>query len=412
METMNQQSTISKKVPAIESLSLLAFAAVLFDSLFTYYLSTAGYFVPVNSILILLLIGLIVLSKGRSLTMAITPAVLLFIAIMSFIVGIVLNPQVENVRVLKLGAAICAFFIGISCARNLNNVDRFADLCLLIGIAYCITCSLALLKLLPSVFPLTLSLGFNNGVQVVRPEVTTDQNFQILYLLPSILVIALPFQLKRFLLTLCCISLSFFVLTQLKTRSGLLVFVGTLLLCLSAPILSNTLGGKKKSILIPILILIVFMLFFPAIAGFSTGAIDRFAGSYHTFHGRILSISYLFQHLFSPEWWLPMGNSEFIEATGNLPHSNVTAFFLEGGLTGLLAWVGLFFIPLMRLCVAFFKKKLSSLHTILTIGGLSAMITQLSLNAPLHEHIWLWGGICVGLCMRLSTKKRYRRLTR
>ena len=333
--------------------------------------------------------------------MEIIPSILLFVGVLGFSVGIVTIPEVGYSRLLTLGSATCAFFIGVCCANNIKHVDRFANVCIFIGIVYCFVCMAALLKLYPPLFPLKLSLGFRDGVQVIRPEITTDQNFQIFYLLPSVLVLALPFRIKRFLLSFTCFSLSFYILTQLKTRSGILVLLGTLLLCIVAPLGSRQLG-KTKILSLPLFMGLIAILFLPLIIGFSTGLIERFTGSYHTFYGRIISIVYLAKHVLLPEWWIPQGNAAFIKATGNLPHSNITAFFLEGGLPGLVAWIGLFLIPLIRLFVKFAAKRFSVLETVLFIGCISTMVAQLSLNAPLHEHVWLWGGIGVGLCRRPS----------
>jgi hypothetical protein len=262
---------------------------------------------------------------------------------------------------------------------------------------------IALLRIFPAFFPLKLAMGFRDGVQVFRPEITTDQNFQIFYLLPGVLAIALPFRAKRFLLALACFLLSFYILTQLKTRSGMMVLLGTLVLCILTPLWSKQMG-RLKVIALPVFLGILGLVLMPFIFDFSTGLLERFTGSYHTLYGRLYAIAYLFKHILLPEWWIPQGNAAFLKATGNLPHSNATAFFLEGGIIGLGTWVGLFIFPIIRLLIEFFNKQLSSLQTLLLIGAVAAIVTQLSLNAPLHEHIWFWGGISVGLSRQLKIR--------
>ncbi len=282
-----------------ETLALLAFNVILFDSMMTYFLNAFGIHVPVNALLIVLVFILFLESRGRALQIAIAPLVLLHLCVLSFMVGIFTLPQVGYARLLTLGAAVCAFFIGVCCANNIRNVDRFANVCLFISLAYCLVCMMALLQFFPSVFSVKYALGFRDGVQIIRPEITTDQNFQIFYFLPGILVIALPFRIKRFLLSLLCVLLSFYILTQLKTRSGILVLLGTLMLCIVAPFGSKQLG-RKKVIILPVFLGLLTLIFLPLIMGFSTGLWERFTGSYHTFHGRLISIKYLFDHLLSP----------------------------------------------------------------------------------------------------------------
>ena len=134
---------------------------------------------------------------------------------------------------------------------------------------------------------------------------------------------------------------------------------------------------------------------------------DRFFHrDYDTLGGRIWAIKYLLQHITSPTWWFPHGNTHFEMIFGGRPHSTPTAVFLEAGLPGLYMYVVVFFLPLIYLTRRLFKGELDALAVFMLIGGIASFIGQFSLNAALRDQIWLWAGArCpIARCsVRLST---------
>lgn len=387
-----------------ETLGLIAFAFVLFDSLFVYFLnSAAGISVPVNALLPILIL-IMIFNHGLK-TLPFPPFVFILglgMLYLSMLVGIITIPNVNITRFFPLTSTLCAFYIGFYVVQCSMSEKKLVNVFLFIGLLYSLTCVIALLKIFPPLFPIIETLSYKNGVLHIKPEITTDQNFQVFYLFPAILVLALPSRPIRFVLAGFCLVSGLFILSQLQTRSGTLVLMGVVICCCLAPLKVPSLG-RVKVIVFPILMVVLIVLSMPVILDKGAGLIERFSsGNYTTFQGRILSVKYLFVHLFDPEWWIPQGNDKFLRLTGNVPHSNPTAFFLEGGLIGFVSWLWIFFLPLSLGFVRLMRNKLDNLGTVFLIGGLASFITQLSLNIPLYEQVWLWAGVTIGLL------KRYR----
>ncbi|MDJ0781129.1 MAG: hypothetical protein QNJ22_04115, partial [Desulfosarcinaceae bacterium] len=198
--------------------------------------------------------------------------------------------------------------------------------------------------------------------------------------------------------------LCLFVLAQIKTRSGFLVFSGTFLMCLLVSVWMPQLG-RLKIVAIPILMLAATLSSLPFILEQGAGLLERFQGSYHTFEGRVDSLSYMLTNLGNPEFWIPQGNAAYVNRTGNVPHANPTAFYLEGGLLGVFSWFLLFPLPLMATGVHYFRRRLNPVQVMALIGGAACLVIQLSLNVPLMEQVWLWGGAVVGVVPRLPVAK-------
>ena len=88
-----------------------------------------------------------------------------------------------------------------------------------------------------------------------------------------------------------------------------------------------------------------------------------------------------------------------------VPHSTITAAYIEGGILGLVGWVLLMIVPLVALGRRWLRGVTDDIANIALCGGTASLITQLSLNAPLHEHIWLWAGAVIGALARPEVEK-------
>ena len=328
--------------------------------------------------------------------------VALIVGFLSFAVGVLTIPDVPQWRFFTVATAFCAWLIGYFASRNINNSESLACLLLSIGLIYSVVCTIALLKIFPSIFHITNYVGYKYGSLVIRPEITTDQNFQIFYLFPLLLPLILPFRLLRGTLTIIGAILAIFVLAQIKTRSGFLVFLGITALCFSAPLFTKNIG-RKKIIVLPILLCLLFIANIPFILEHGAGLIDRLTNDeYSSLRGRIYSFLYIFDKLLDFNYWIPHGNAEFLKKTGSLPHSNSTAVFLEGGILGLYMWISLILIPTCVIFYHFLRRRLSDYQTMLMAGAIASFVIQLSLNAPLHEHVWLWSGILCGILQTIQ----------
>lgn len=385
-------------------LVVVAFVLIALDSLMTYIgKQITGTILPVN-IIIPFLIAAIFVIKGKNYILPDKKHMIwLSVAALGLTAGTLTIPNTGIGRLFEVAGALVAFITGYMFSRWAKDEDQAAKPLLLIGLLYTAVCVIAVSKLMPQYFPIITKLWAFNGELIERPEVTTDQNFQIFYLIPGIIVFALPFKKIRFILSSLVILGSLYTLAVLQTRSGLLVAIGLIALITLAPIWSRNLG-KWKIYLIPAISLVVAVLFLPKILSLASAIIIRFTETdYSTGLGRLHSFLYLFDKIYNPLWWLPQGNEEFKQLTGNIPHANPTAMFLEGGILALVAWIALVISPLIKLSFLFIKSRLDNTSIMLYFGGLGVFITQLTLNVPLMDQIWLWAGVTNGLLARAGT---------
>jgi len=390
----------AKRSTVVQAAGIVALALVLSDSLITYFVKQFIAFFPVNTLLLIVVLAA-ALHWGSKIVLP-PPNVLfaLLMAIVAFVSGIVIVPEIKVYRFFEIGGALCAFLVGYFSLRWANDEKNVARLFLVIPWLYIIVCTIALMKIMPSFFPLKEKLWSLHGDLVARPEIVTDQNFQVYYFVPIVLALALTTKLLRFTLAFLGVIGGLFVLVKLQTRSGILVFLGCVCLSLLASLWTRELG-RRKIIFLPILIGILVAVWLPEIMDIGSIAIARFFSTdYSTGYGRLEANLYLFRHVYDPAWWLPRGYSDFVAKYGNTPHSNATAMFLEGGIIGLISWVSIFLLPLIRLTTLYFKKKLDMLETLILMGGVSSLVLQLSLIIPLFEQAWLWAGAVTGVLLR------------
>jgi hypothetical protein len=380
---------------------------VLFDSLFTYLLrSVLGVEFPVNAVLPLLLLLWVFKWGMRPVVPAMSVTMLLGLLFLAFSLGILVIDGFTWNRYAKIVTAFAAFFIGFLAFRWSDDEEFYARIFLFAGLVYVVICIVALSGVVPSLFPVTNAEGYKDGVLITRPELTTDQNFQVYYLFYIVLALTLPFRAVRFGLAFLGTVGAIFILSQLQTRSGVLLMIALTVMCLAAPLWKSDLG-RAKTFLLPVLILAVVAANLDIILNSSAALVDRFVNDdYRTFAGRVFSMTYLFEHIWQVGWWVPQGNAHFLALTNNIPHFNPTAMFLEGGILGLAGWMALWVVPLFLLWLTMLRQQLDALGILILFAGTISMFAQLSLNAPLHEHIWLWAGAVVAVLERHRTSNQ------
>ena len=385
---------------------MLVFVWVMLDSMMTYFTrATIGTTPPVIAAIPFFLLGIMFKWGIRSVIPPKHILAALAISFVGFGLGILLQEKPEFDRFGTVFLAMCTFFVGYFSMRWTDNDRLYTAVFTFVPAAYVLVCVIALLKIMPHLFPVINTLWSNKGVLELRPEITTDQNFQIFYLLPIVLVLALPYRLWRFSIAVLGIVGALYVLAQLQTRSGFLVFAGLIVLAWLAPIWTPSMG-KKKLVVLPFIFIVLVILNIKTILHAGQLLIIRFTGEVGgTGSARLHSVEYLFRHLFDPTWWIPRGYDEFKSLyQGTIPHSNVTAMFLEGGIFGLYMWFVVFVIPLIALARMFFKRQLDTLATMILLGGTATLVVQLSLNVPFFKQPWLWAGAVVGTLYRSRQK--------
>jgi len=385
---------------------IITFFIIMFDSLINYFLHTFYHRLPTNALVPITLL-LAVQRNGISYLMPSRQYLLaLLLGIAGYSLAIVTADLETPYRLVEIGGAVVAFITGYALFKHIDDERLIAKMFMSVSIIYSITCLIALHRWLPNQFPLVSAIWSLNGVLVERPRVTIDQNFQTFYLLAIAPLLALPVRpVFRFVLILIGAVLAFDVIAQLQSRSGTLVFLGVCAMALLLPLRIRQLG-RGKVIMVPITLFIGGLLALPVVI--KQGAIlwaRFFETDYATGEGRLQSFLYLFEKLINPVWWfLPQGNAEFLQKTGNLAHSNITASFLEGGIMGLISWCMLVPLPLYHLFRYMLRKRIDVTGCLVLLMGLGMFVMQMSLNAPFVDQVWLWSGATAGTLVRLRRR--------
>ena len=391
------------------------FATILFllvfgDALITYFTQRVGFSHVAAITGFLFLIYFLLKGPKASLPNSRTTGWLLLFVV-GFSIAVPMQNGIGLYRLLQIASAGTAFLVGFVFFKTARDEEKLANLLLFATSIYLIICLLALYKIAPGVFPLETMLWSNNGVLNERPSVMTDQNFQVFYLFPVVLLMALPFRLIRGTMVLVCVIGSLLVLAKLQTRSGVLIISGLTLLAIIAPFKIASLG-RRKIVVLPAVGILIAILILPLALSQAGLLLERFSGSdgdFRTLVGRLHSFTYLFENLWNPMWWLPRGNNEFVAITGNTPHSNATAMFLEGGILGLLAWFALLIVPLWRYFRLFRRRQLDNIGAMLMLAGIGTFVMQMTLNVPVMDQVWLWMGAMAGGLTRMRLQAQAQR---
>lgn len=386
----------------------LLFALVFCDALISYFTKRIGFY----HVSVIAGVLYFVFLYARGLHRVLPSDAIRFwllLAMFGFVIAVPVQNGIGFNRLLEVTSATVAYLIGFAFFKSVNDLHRLSWFLLAMVLLYSLISTLAILKIAPAIFPLSISLWADNGVINERPAIMTDQNFQVFYLFPAAALIAPPFHKIRTPLTIISIMCALFVLAKLQTRSGVLVMFALLVLSWILPLRVPGMG-KKKFLVLPFFIAVALAYALPTIVGQSQLLIDRFTGGdFTTGLGRLKSFIYLFEKLWNPLWWIPQGNGEFVANYGNKPHSNTTAVFLEGGIFSLAAWIALLAIPLLKLTRLFLLGKLDSISSMVMTFGAACLTIQLSLNVPLMDQVWLWMGALSGGVVRMQIIERQRR---
>ena len=389
---------------------VFAMLLLLFDSMISYLTGNLlGIIIPINLfVLILFLIGVIIYGYPE-----INFPAYVFLGLYGFFlgisVGIISLDEFDIWRLRTVGGAVVAFAVGYACFRATTSTKLFRRSLLLIGGLYALVCFVALIKLLPSIFPVFEAIGNRLGETVIRPEVTTDSNVQIYYLFPAVILLTLRNSNLQFAAIFFITAMSAYALAQLQTRSGSLVLAGTLVL---SAIVGMRARGKVdfRFVGFVILGLLLSLVFMDKLLGAFETLTQRFTISdYKTLDHRTDAFTFSILNFFNFDYWLPQGYKVYrADADGKIPHSNITAAYVEGGILGLLGWALLLAAPLVALGRRWLRGVTDEIANIALCGGTVSLIIQLSLNTLLFEQVWLWAGAVVGGLARTDGEKSTR----
>lgn len=378
-------------------LSGIACVILMMDALITYLMRSAfGFAVPPNAFTCALAAGAFALSLRGEGSLPITWLALLFFGLTGFLIGVLAFGELTLGRVTQIVSPFLAFIAGFlwltEKTRRAENDWVWA--CYSISLLYALVCVLALSTAFPGYFPVVETRWSLNGDLISRPEVMTDQNFQVFYLLGTALPLVYGLTARVLVPVAMGVGLSGWVLVSLQTRSGVIVYGGVVLaaaligFCRHRTRMGILLVGLGALIVLYSLAEFALQVSAPLIARFSTHEGGGLGG-------RLLSAEYLLQNIVNIEWWVPQGNADFKRLHGDLPHFTPTAFFLEGGVVGIIFWILALLWPLVQLSAIRFRRLTTvSEDAVLVLNG-ACCVTSLTLNVPFLELLWLWSGATV-----------------
>lgn len=388
------------------SLGLVFFALLLFDTAFTYFLPKGSPF-RINALAPLYLLILFFKYGWSNVLPSFKVCGLLYLFLVSIGLGYFTIPHFvyagalynfygwADDKILVIVNAVCVFLIGYAAFNNTEDHDAVARVFLFVGLAYGIICVIALKQWYPERFPLDVSVYSTGTALVNRPAITTNQNYQVNYLIPAILPLALPFRTLRTALCLFGTACATFTLLRIQSRSGLLVFGGIGVLCLLIPFFSKV-QGKGKSLFLLACLGIAGLVFYGVLREESAHVMGRFADKTETTtSGRIVSLMYLFEKLPDPAWWIPRGTLEFLERHQVEPHCTPTLMFCDAGLSGLVSWLLLICAPAVALMLRVVRGRAGWIAIMVGLAGIGSLFLQLSLPAHLSKQVWLWAGAVI-----------------
>jgi len=377
------------------SLLMISVFLVLMDRPLMYFIeSTIGMSIPTNRLLVVLIVPLVLYSL-KQINISANELVFVAMTLIAFIIGVIFLDEFHSSQILSIIGVIFPFMLGVVFTQHLGNKNIFRFL-LYISIFPAFIGIIAVYGLLPNVFNVVNQIHMVEGSLVNRPEVFTDQNFHIMYVFWLIPLTKFITTRNDKILWFVLVVGNLIVLSSIQTRSGLMYYLACFVISMY---LFKTL--KIKHVLVLLLLVLVGLPFISLLFDLllkDTDIYNRFNNDNGTGSHRIDSFLFWFYHLFDMKYWIPYGNSEFdFIYGGNLPHSNITAFYLNGGMLSLIGYFRIIVIPLCMLALIRFKGLLDLNFTYVFICSITMLLIQTSLNVPYNEQIWFWAGLSIGV---------------
>lgn len=382
----------------------IIFAYTLLDTFFNYVLdSIFAITLSVNALLpILFLLGLL---RHRDQINLPAPSYLLslFFLFISLCVGGFIATG-ELLPTMKQNASlVVAFLVGYACLRNCENENKFFLMFAAVSMLYTATCTIAVLEIAPAVFPVKGDLKMLGRELVFRYEITTDQNFQILYFIGSTTLLLAVRRLSHFVILLFFTGLNFFVLSEIQTRSGFLILILAISMVAFVRIRRlESFRGLLYSLAGLALLSLLFIFTGPLLGEVFENIILRFTESdFDTLDTRTEAVVVFFRILFDPLRWLPLEPNFFRNSYGYLPHFSPAVLILQGGIFAVASWLYVQLVPVtVNLTQTLVRPPHSKLFEVVAVTAIASLIVYMS--APIHawDVVWLWSGASVGCIVR------------
>lgn len=238
---------------------------------------------------------------------------------------------------------------------------------------------------------------FIDGMLHIRSETYTDQNFQIFYLFWLVPLVFFNSGYRLLILYFLIFAGIYILSIGVASRTGLIIFLVAIFLVFITM-------NYKKTLIQAIYFLALFSISFLI---FQDLIISVFESSYFfarllsgelaTGYLRLYAILFMLEKVVDLSYMLPGGYAEFIEIYGAKPHSNISAFFFEGGIIGLFCYIALILIPAVKLLWHSITSERPLMYKFFAINVFICFFIQSTLNVSLNEQVWFWAGIGIAM---------------
>jgi len=312
------------------------------------------------------------------------------------------NEGLTTVKTNDIITLAAAFFIGaIWALRQNKNAYLATDVLLFVSAIHTAIIVIALLKVYPSLFPIIDMPYFKNGIMISRPEITTDQTRQVLYLFVCLCVVFIHKSYIRLFISMAVSLAIIYIVLQVQSRWSAILFSLYIILAYMLAIYYKT--QTKYTVIFLIVggsITIVSNL--NEISLLMQNLVWRFGQAGSGYGGRLTSILYMFEKLADPGYWLPQGYASFYNTYKQAPHSFPTMIYLNAGFVGLVSYVIVAFTPIVILLVRVMNKSATGIDKICFFMSSYAFLLLMTQPVITHEIFWLIAGLAAGSVSRNS----------
>lgn len=381
----------------LSAVSAILFIIVSSDSLATYFLRTSSF--GLSALLLLIGLGFFLIFNLRRLVFFDhVSAVSLLIFWVGMSLGIVTFGRDPTQLMMQLLTMTLAFYTGYLFGRfgYFSKYGRWA--LTFLAVIYVTVCLIAISGFAPGIFPIEEALWSDGSTVQSRPAITTDQNFQVLYLLPALYLVSEARSLFGRVFGLAIFAGAVFILMTIQSRSGVLSWALSSLFLFYCYVRPRILDVKRLAFLALVIggAIIFFQIYLSDAFNLLVIRNDMatLGGS-----DRASAYEYFFSVIFDPRYWLPQGYDDFLSRyhlpDNYTPHSNFTAIMLEGGALAVVGYIAILIRSVGGVLYrARYKHREFSSALALV---LPPVLIQLVLNIPLHDQLWLWLGFGIGV---------------
>ena len=400
---------IRNKLPLIDWLWTCVFILAFSDVVITYFGKSIALPRPWVLIIIIFFIASVFSLKdfAKIKVWILVSAALFFISLILGAMTIELPTDLlsnsEGLTTIKASDVItlsAAFFIGaVWSLRQHENAYLATDVILAVTAIHSAIVIIALFKLYPSLFPINDMSYFKNGVMISRPEITTDQTRQALYLFACLCVVFIRKSHVRLIVSIAVSLAIIYIVLQVQSRWSAILFS---LYILFAYLLAIYYKTQEKSTVILLISIGSFLsvLYISDIASLAQNIIWRFGQAGAGYGGRLISILYMFEKLADPSYWLPQGYASFYYKYKQAPHSFPTMIYLNAGLVGLICYFIVAVVPIIILFQKVLNKTATGIHKICFFMSSYAFLLLMTQPVITHEIFWLITGLAAGAVSR------------